>query len=524
MGTNGERSGGVQSAVGSGVERTSPVTSRRRFLGLGAGLATVTAAQACGAPDAEPVRPGSRAVREAERARRAPNARVVSKELLAKPSEVDLGGIRVPTWTFDDRLPGPEIRVRRGDVLRADLRNELPEGATIHWHGIALRNDMDGVPAVTQEPVASGERFRYEFTVPDAGTYFFHSHVGMQLDRGLYAPLIVEDPDEPGRYDDEVVLVLDDWLDGVSAGPEAQLAKLRREGMSMGGTGHGGMGGMHGGEGHGGTGGGPLGADTGDVDYPHYLINGRIPSAPFVADARPGQRLRLRLINPGADTAFRVAVGGHRMTVTHTDGFPIEPVETDSVLLGMGERYDVLVTVGDGVFPIVASAEGKRGQAMALVRTGSGAAPPATVRPRELASRPRMAEGLRATEPVRLRPGQPDRTHTLKLGMDSSAKYRWTINDRTFDQREPMPIRRGERVRLRFVNTTMMFHPVHLHGHTFQLVGGRGAGARKDTVIVRPMETVEVDFQVDNPGQWLVHCHNTYHGESGMMTVLSCVA
>ncbi len=515
-----------QRASARGTDR-STVASRRRFLGLGAGVAAVAAVQACGAPSAEPVGPRSRSVREAARARQATGARRVGVDLPAKPSEVDLGGLRVPTWTFNKQLPGPEIRVRRGDVLRATLRNELPEDATVHWHGIALRNDMDGVPNVTQDPVSSGKEFAYEFTVPDSGTYFFHSHVGMQLDRGLYAPLIVEDPNEPGRYDDEVVLVFDDWLDGVTAVPEAQLAKLRREGMSMSGMGHGGMGGMGGmqeGERHGGMGAGPLGADTGDVDYPHYLINGRVPAAPFITDAKPGQRLRLRLINAGADTAFRVAIGGHHMTVTHTDGFPVEPVETNSVLLGMGERYDVVVTVGDGVFPIVASAEGKQGQAMALIRTRSGAAPSAMVRPQELAGRPLMAEVLRATEQVRLPSGTPDRTHTLKLGMDPSAKYRWTINGRTFDQRKPMPISRDERVRLRFVNTTMMFHPMHLHGHTFQLAGGKGPGARKDTVIVRPMETVEVDFLADNPGQWLVHCHNTYHGEAGMMTVLSYMA
>lgn len=490
----------------------STVSSRRSFLGLGAGVAAVAAASACGAPSAKPVHPRSRVVGEAERARRGSNARVVNKELLAKPSEVDLGGFRVPTWTFGDRLPGSEIRVRRGDVLRATLRNELPQEATIHWHGIALRNDMDGVPNVTQAPIPGGKEFAYEFTVPDAGTYFFHSHVGTQLDRGLYAPLIVEDPNEPGRYDDEVVLVLDDWLDGVTAVPEAQLAKLRREGMTMGGMGHGGMGG------------GPLGADTGDVDYPHYLINGRVPAAPFVTEAKPGQRLRLRLINAGADTAFRVAVGGHRMTVTHADGFPVEPVEADSVLLGMGERYDVVVTVGDGVFPVVASAEGKHGQAMALIRTGSGAAPSAGVRPRELAGWPLMADSLRASEHVQLSTAKPDRTHSLRLGMDHSAVYRWTINGRTFDEREPMPASRHERVRMRFLNATMMFHPMHLHGHTFQLASGKGPGARKDTVMVRPMEIVEVDFQTDNPGQWLVHCHNTYHGESGMMTVLSYMA
>ncbi|WP_246025765.1 multicopper oxidase family protein [Saccharopolyspora antimicrobica] len=499
--------------------------SRRGFLGLGAGLAAVGVAQACGVRSAasSPVGPGSPQVAELERTRRAAGARVVDVPLRAKQATVDLGGVQVPTWVFDDRLPGPEIRLRRGDVLRARLSNEVSEDTSVHWHGIAMRNDMDGVPGLTQDPVRPGSTFTYEFAVPHAGTYFFHPHVGVQLDRGLYAPLIVEDPDEPGRYDAEAVIVLDDWLDGVTAGPDAKLAELRRDGMKMD---HGGMSGMgHGDMGHGSAGGGasPLGADAGDVDYPHYLVNGRLATAPETVPAKPGQRLRLRLINAAGDTAFRVALGGHRMTVTDTDGFPVEPVEADSLLIGMGERYDVVVTLGDGVFPLVASAEGKQGQAMALIRTGAGAAPPADVRPRELDGGLLMADALSAAAPVRLAAGQPDRTHTVELGMDMSQPYRWTLNGKAFDEHVPMPVQQGERVRLRFVNKTMMFHPMHLHGHTFQVVGGQRPGPRKDTTSVLPMQTVEVDFVADNPGQWMLHCHNIYHGEAGMMTTVSYV-
>ena len=124
-----------------------------------------------------------------------------------------------------------------------------------------------------------------------------------------------------------------------------------------------------------------LGGDAGDVRYPYYLINGRIRAAPRTFRAKPGQRVRIRFINAGADTAFRVALGGHPMTVTHTDGYPVNPVQASALLLGMGERYDVQVTLGDGVFPLVALAEGKDSTALALVRTGAGTAPPSGVRP-----------------------------------------------------------------------------------------------------------------------------------------------
>lgn len=491
-------------------DRRTRTLSRRHFLALGGGVLATATLGACATPT--PIGPGSPLIAQTEQVRRAANARVVSTTLTAAPATVDLGGVAVQTWAYDGRLPGPEIRMARDEVLRAELRNTLPQPTTVHWHGIALRNDMDGVPDLTQPPIAANSTFTYEFAVPHAGTYFFHPHVGTQLDRGLYAPLIVTDPDEAGDYDAEAVIVLDDWLDGVAGDPDQELERLGREGMDMAGM-HG-MGGMD-------MGGGdpqaPLGSDTGDVTYPHYLINGRIGADPITVTATPGQRLRLRIINAGSDTPFRVALGGHRMTVTHTDGFPVTPAETDCLLIAMGERYDVTVTLDDGVFPLVAAAEGKDGQGFALVRTASGDTPAPDVRPVELNTAPLDAARLRATDAVLLPAREPDRTHTLELGM-ADAGYRWTINGQVYGEHEPLPMRSGERVRLSFVNNTMMFHPMHLHGHTYQ-VGP--TGPRKDTSIVLPMQTLDVDFDGDNPGQWLIHCHNLYHGEAGMMTDLS---
>ncbi len=474
------------------------------------------------------MRPDSEAVRTVENARRAANAPVRQVRLRAAPANVDLGGVQVSTWAYADRLPGSEIRLRRGEVLRADLTNALPAPTTVHWHGIALRNDMDGMPDLTQSAIAPGGTFRYEFTVPDAGTYFFHPHVGVQLDRGLYAPLIVEDPADGADYDLEAVVVLDDWLDGVDGrNPDEQLRRLRATGMAaMPGMDMGAMGGMN-------MGSSPmsmpmdpnapLGSDAGDIkDYPYYLINGRIAADPVVFSGRPGQRMRLRIINAAADTAFRVAVGGHRLRVTHSDGYPVQPVTTASVLIGMGERYDAIIDLGDGVFPLIAAAEGKTGQAFALIRTGGGAPPAADTRLSELAAAPLTAARLAAAEAVRLPRRAPDTTLEVALGTASS-EYIWTINGKAYREHTALDVSAGQRIRLRFVNKTMMFHPMHLHGHTFQIVTADGTGARKDTAIVLPMRTVEAELDAANPGQWMLHCHNAYHGEAGMMTVLSYV-
>jgi multicopper oxidase len=505
--------------------------SRRGMLRGGIGLLGGAALTACAQNRTSTpafIGPASDQVRAAEQARR-PGA-VRDFTLVAAETEVDLGGVTVRTWAYDGRIPGSPIRVKAGEVIRARLSNALPETTSIHWHGLALRNDADGVPGVTQPPVAAGAAYVYEFTAPDPGTYWFHPHTGTQLDRGLYAPLIVEDPDEPLTYDDEWIVILDDWLDGVTGTPDEVLAELSG-GMGMD---HGGgtpeeMPGMDhgamtpspsGAAGHmlmGAT--SPLlGGDAGDVRYPHFLLNGRIATAPATFHAKPGARLRLRLVNAGGDTAFRVALAGHRLTVTHTDGFAVQPVETDALLVGMGERYDVLVTLGDGVFPLVALAEGKDAVARGLIRTSrSAAAPKAGLRPSELEGDVLGYAKLRPAEAVRLTPKNPDRTIRLEL-TGSMMAYDWGINGRKYDPKNiSATVRPGERVRLSFVNRTTMWHPMHLHGHTFALAEG---GIRKDTAIVLPNRGLDVDFDADNPGLWMIHCHNVYHGESGMMTLL----
>jgi FtsP/CotA-like multicopper oxidase with cupredoxin domain len=425
--------------------------------------------------------------------------------LTATAGKVDLGGLAVDTWSYDGRIPGPPIRVTAGEVVRATLVNQLPAETTLHWHGIALRNNADGVPHLTQPPVAPGAEFTYQFTAAHPGTYWFHPHAGAQLDRGLYAVLLVDDPRETLGFDQEWTVVLDDWLDGVTTTPDDVLAELQD------GAAHGG------GEDEAGGSSKVLKGPGGDVAHPHFLLNGRLPTSPETFQARPGSRLRLRLVNAGGDTAFRVALGGHRMTVTHTDGFPVKPVETDALLLGMGERYDVLVNLDDGVFPLVALAEGKKKVAFGLVRTGAGTAPTPKVRPAELNGHLLGYDELVPTEPVRLDNRKPDQVIRMEM-TGGTTRYSWGFNGRplTHDKltERLIPIHAGERIRLDLVNSTHMWHPVHLHGHTFAV--GSSSGPRKDTVNVLIEDSLSVLFEADNPGLWVLHCHNIYHAESGM--------
>jgi FtsP/CotA-like multicopper oxidase with cupredoxin domain len=290
-------------------------------------------------------------------ARRVRSGRSVKYTLTPQRSQIDLGGVVVSTLAYGGAIPGPLIRANIGDELSVTVKNLLTDPTSVHSHGVAMRNDMDGVAPASKD-IAAGGQFTYTYTVPHAGTYWGHPHVGIQTDYGLYAPIVFDDPNEKVAYDTEWIVVLDDWTDGVGKSPTQELAALQSGSghMTMGTTtpsAAGGMPGMHMGSGPataigssdamamGGMGVGTsalLGGDAGDVKYPYYLINGRIPAAPVTFNAKAGQRVRIRIINAGADTAFRVALAGHVMTVTHTDGYPVVPKEVDALLIGMAER------------------------------------------------------------------------------------------------------------------------------------------------------------------------------------------
>jgi FtsP/CotA-like multicopper oxidase with cupredoxin domain len=243
-----------------------------------------------------------------------------------------------------------------------------------------------------------------------------------------------------------------------------------------------------------------LGGDAGDAVYPHHLINGHSLSPFLTLDPLPrsGDRVRLRFINAASDTAYRVAIGGHRMTVTHADGLPVVPVQVDAFLIGMGERYDVTIDVHSGAWPIIALAEGKDSRGGAVLRTrdsGATPSPDLLATPSELEGEWLRYSSLRAAESVALTLPRDIRSIPINLTGE------------------------GEWVTLDITNTTSMWHPVHLHGHTPQLTDMPG-GVRKDTVNVLPGDTVQLAFQSNNPGDWMLHCHNAYHLEAGMATLL----
>lgn len=441
-----------------------------------------------------------------------PTGRIRDYTLEAVPTTLLIGEKRLPTWTYNQQLPGPEIRVKEGDRLRVTVTNRLSQDTSIHWHGVPLVNAMDGVPGATQQPIKAGERFVYDFLVPTAGTYFYHPHMGVQLDRGLYGPLIVEPTHESLSYDQEFVLVLDDWLDGMSGTPDQALQQLVARGDQMN-T----MSGMNGN-------GTAIPTYPPDIVYPRYLINGQTSDQPLELQTRKGQRLRLRLINAASATIFHVALQGHRLTVTHTDGQPVNPVTVDALRIGMGERYDVLVETNDpGIWQLAARAEGTQFQARAVLRYAgvSGSAPSPAFVPAELSGRYLQYAMLTAASGTFVPPSDtPDQTLPIVLGGGGMAGYRWSINGQVYPQADPIALGKNSLVRFTYTNQSMMPHPMHLHGHFFQLENGAGRGPLKDTVLIDPMQQLATTWVTDNPGTWAFHCHNIYHAETGMLRLL----
>nr|WP_255359194.1 multicopper oxidase family protein [Haladaptatus sp. R4] len=402
-------------------------------------------------------------------------------------------------WLYNGLFPGSELRATEGDIVRVDLQNRLPTETTVHWHGLPVPNSMDGVPNVTQQPIQPDETFSYKFRAEPAGTYFFHSHVGLQLDRGLYAPLVIEEKSPLVEYDHEYIVVFDDYL---THAPEPL------EGSSSGG---GGMGGM---------GGGGMDGMMGDrrPSYAGLLVNGCLPEDPATFDVKEGERVRLRFINSSSATAFRVGIAGHKLRISHTDGRPVDTVPVDSFVFGAGERYDAIVeATNPGAWEIRGEAvDGDEQPARAILRYGNTSGSPAGLKSW---GRTLQYSDLRAKQlPKQLR-GSPDRMFDLTLSPEMGGSYGWLIDGQAYPDADPLQIREGEHVRVKMTNRSPVLHPMHLHGHFFRV-----ADVMKDTVIVPGhMGSVTFDFFADNPGNWLFHCHNLYHLESGMARVVEYI-
>ncbi|MDO9473028.1 MAG: copper resistance system multicopper oxidase [Caulobacter sp.] len=507
--------------------------------------------------------------------------------------------------TINGTVPGPLIRLKEGQIARIAVTNDLHEDTSIHWHGLILPFHMDGVPGVSFPGIKPGETFVYEFPVVQAGTYWYHSHSGLQEQEGHYGPLIIEPKDaDPVAFDREYVVVLSDFafmhpheifkklkaqagvfntqkqtVAGLLAGKDQPLKdRLEWGAMRMDPT------------------------DVSDVTGSVYtfLINGHGPDDNWTALFNPGERVRLRFINAAAMTIFNVRIPGLSMKVVQADGLNVKPVDVEEFQISVAETYDVVVQpTEDKAFTLVAEAVDRSGMGRATLapRPGMAAAvPPLRERPLgtmkdmgmdmsmhgpmegmegmdhgpdggmqmdmsgmdmsmrnpDNAPQVKMGPGVQTLSPMPVdRTGEPgqgleDVGHKVLVYKDLEAldpnpdtrtpsralelhltgnmeRFMWSFDGEKFSEvTEPIPFRLNERVRVTLVNDSMMAHPIHLHGHFFELLTGpKGWHPRKHTVNVAPGGKVTFDFTADAPGDWAFHCHMLYHMHAGMFRVVS---
>ncbi|GJL53031.1 MAG: copper resistance protein A [Nitrospirales bacterium] len=560
-------------------------------------------------------------------------------ELLIDETPFRIGEQTGMAKTINGTLPGPLIRLQEGQTITFNVINRLKEDTSIHWHGLILPPDMDGVPGVSFAGIKPASTFTYRYPVRQSGTYWYHSHSGSQEQLGVYGPIIIDPMEpEPFQYTRDYVVVLSDWT---FESPDAVFANLKKlpsyynfqkraahelftdigrkglwptlqnylmwDGMRMDPT------------------------DFADVTgYAYtYLLNGLSPASNWTGRFRPGDRVRLRVINAGAMTFFDVRLPGLPMTVVQADGQNVQPVVVDEFRIGPAETYDVIVNpTEDRAYTIFAETMDRSGYARGTLapRTDMSAPLPER-RPRPLRTMADMGmsmEGMTMTgmdmggmdknssddgipsthqrmtmpgkqetqdtrnmnkmsdiamadpyhstipgaEPVRHGPddhgtgnqsvaeyswnqsGEPGRgledsnrrvlvytdLKSLAPYPDQRApqreielhltghmeRYMWSFDGKKFSEaKEPIRFRYGERLRLTFVNDTMMEHPLHLHGMWMHLENGTGAYLpRKHTVVVKPAERLSVAITADAPGRWAFHCHLLLHMEAGMFRIV----
>jgi len=440
-------------------------------------------------------------------------------------------GIRQPDGPFG-------IRTQVGKRFRVRVENNIGEPSLIHWHGLTPPWQQDGVPGISGPPISPGASADYDFPLRFGGTFWMHSHYKLQEQLLMTAPLIIRD--QRDRADQQEVVVM--LADFSFTPPEEIFAELRKgNGMpSM--TGDGArpamgaapsassamdMKGMQPPTMAPGMSMGMADAkpDLNDVKYDAFLANNRTLDDPEVVQVEPGGRVLLRIINSSSMSAFHIELGALDGELIAVDGFRIAPVTGRHFPIAVAQRLDIRLTVprAPAVHPVLALLEGENKQTGIVLRAASApvARIPTTANAASSALTLDLERRLRASEP--LRPRKADRVYTLNL-TGEMAGYRWSINNVAWSKDvPPLPVAKGERVELIFVNKTGMPHPMHLHGHEFQVVeidGKRFSGAVRDTVLVPPGRRVVVAFDANNPGLWALHCHLLYHLEAGMFTTV----
>lgn len=449
--------------------------------------------------------------------------------LTAKASNLEVQpGKVLPVWTFNNSVPGPQIRVKQGDTVKINLKNELTVPVSIHWHGVPVPNAMDGIPGVTQNAVQPGKTFTYEFKADVPGTYWYHSHQDSvnQVDRGLYGSFIVEAKND--KVDKDYTLVLDEWMSSGSM-EGMNMSTMDHSKMNMSGTKVNNDGSAEKTDGKSGNGGMTMGDDMSMYDI--YTINGKTGSAVEKLSVKKGDKVRIRLINAGF-ISHQMHLHGHDVKVTAIDGQPVnnpQPLKDTLISIAPGERYDVEFEANKpGQWYLEEHGKEPRIKGMKALIQYEGQAG-STDQPNDAAPLPvfDFTKYGQAAKPTFTLDQKFTAEYTMNLNTEQKdGKTVYTINGKTFPNTDSLTVKKGDTVKVTLVNNSKREdHPMHLHGHFFQVLSKnsqpvQGSPIMKDTLNLKPGEQYVIAFQADNPGDWMFHCHDLHHASAGMVTDL----
>ncbi|KAK3586176.1 hypothetical protein CHS0354_013126 [Potamilus streckersoni] len=490
---------------------------------------------------------------------------------------IDTGSFKRKGVGYNGSSPGPILRFKEGEDITINVTNKLKEDTSVHWHGIILPYEHDGVPQVSFKGIAPGETFTYRFTAVQSGTYWYHSHSGMQEPDGAYGAIIIEPKTkDPFAYDREYVIQLSDphkdsghtvmrnlkknaaYYNRTQPSVMDFFADVKEKGFTETVKNRYDWGDMR-----------MMSSDIEDVQGFDGTINGRSASQNWTGLFEPGERIRLRLINSSASAFFDVYIPGLTMLVVQADGNNVQPVKVDELRLGIAETYDVIIRPEDDkAYTVFAESMGRTGFARATLAPKEGMSaevPKMRKQPRLSMSDMGMMDGmdhssmagmdhskmsaeemaamtasdkfynagsgllpkaynggkflsysnLKAFKPL-YAVRAPDREIEIRL-TGNMERYIWSINGVKYEDAEPLVLKEGERVRFKFVNETMMMHPMHLHGMWMILDNGSGKfNPAKHTINIAPGATSYAETEADAPGNWVFHCHIAYHMDTGM--------
>ncbi len=514
-------------------------------------------------------------------------AKDVRYQLVVTKQSVNLSGKKSVNFalTVNGGIPAPILEFTEGDNAEIIVKNEIPDDElSIHWHGLLLPPEMDGVPYVNTPPIRTGESFTFKFKIRQHGTFWYHSHTNVQEQKGVYGAIVIHPKRKTIHYNKDIVAVLSDWSDEDASNILKNLKKdgdyylykkdtirswlgaikanslssyLKNEWTRMGGM------------------------DLSDVGYDAFLINGKKDIQ--LSEAHPGDKIRLRIINAAASSYFYVSLGDMPMKVISADGINIKPILANEILLGMAETYDILFEIPDHKnYEFRVTAQDGTGSASGWIGMGEKIA--AFKRPKpniymsmdhssmDMNEAPmdhsKMINEKPKTTSMQMGSGPMDHSkmgqktvyenhsehkmknkdistvslltvdeissnenselpssapiHDVKLVLDGDMeRYVWHINGKAIHEDRTLFINTNERVRFTFVNKSMMHHPMHLHGHFFRVINkSKEFSPLKHTVDVAPNMTRVIEFYANEPGEWMLHCHNLYHLKTGMARVV----